>query len=93
MIGNHATTIATDEQGWTHVTYHQTQVVSFHPDKGVVLRSGGWQTVTTKRRMNETAKQFRLGFRVFQKAFEWFVETRWGTVPFADGINILNRTG
>ena len=77
-IGTTATTVAIDADGVTRMTYHQTHVVTVHPpnDQGarkVVLNSNGWRTVTTKTRMNQASSQFGLGFRVFQKAGEWFV--------------------
>lgn len=70
----------------TAVRFYQTNVVEFTPDF-VRLDSGGWETVTTKRRMNEVSDLFDLGFGVFQKNFEWFVVLPSGkTVPFVDGI-------
>lgn len=70
-IGTHRTTIGNDN-GSIVVTYHSTQVVSFN-DKHINLRSGGWQSVTTKRRMNEVSSTFGLGYRVYQVNFDWFV--------------------
>lgn len=46
-------------------------------------------TVTTKRKMNQTANQFGLEFGVHQKNFTWFVTTPLGdTIPFKDGMKI-----
>ena len=55
------------------VTYHQTEVVRYHGGNEFTLDSGGWRTVTTKRRMNQAAQHWGRGFRVYQKAGEWFV--------------------
>jgi hypothetical protein len=85
-IGKVATTVATDGDGKTHVTYHQTQVVSFDADT-VTLRSNGWGTATTKVRMNQASQQFSLGYSVFQKNFNWFVEVGGRAVPFVDGMS------
>ena len=83
-VGKHATTISTDDKGWTHVTYHRTQVVSFNYNS-VILRSGGWETNTTKLRMNQASRQFGLGFNVFQKDWTWYVDLPNGeTVRFLD---------
>lgn len=71
-VGKHATTISTDDKGWTHVTYHRTRVVSFNCDS-VILRSGGWLTNTTKLRMNQASNQFFLGYQVYQKDWTWYV--------------------
>lgn len=80
-----------DVQGDTiAVTLHRTTILRV--EGGIVtLNSGGWQTVTTKRRLNEAAKAFGLGFAVWQKDFEWFVTVdlpggRMATVEFEDGM-------
>jgi hypothetical protein len=90
-LSNYATTIAASPDGQTRVTYHSTVIVAWNAE-AVTLDSGGWQTVTTKRKMNQAAKQFGLGFSVFQRDHEWFVTTPSGeTLPFYDGIE-LRRT-
>ena len=66
-----ATSIRT-EDGWTHIRYHNTDVVSFNNDE-IVLRTGGYRTATTRTRMNQAANQFGLGFRIHQSDFAWFV--------------------
>jgi len=71
-IGKHATTVATGEDGKTRVTYHSTVVVAFDHNE-VTLNTGGWETVTTKTRMNQTSNQFRLGYQVYQKDYQWYV--------------------
>lgn len=90
-IGKLATTVATDETGTTHVTYHQTQVVSFNCEK-ITLRTGGWRTVTTKTRMNQTAHQFNLHFNVFQKEYDWFVYFNGKNHPFASDTFSFDRS-
>jgi len=85
-LGKTATSVRTDENGKTHIQYHETQVVSFDTDT-VTLDSGDWKTATTKTRMNQAANQFRLGFAVFQAKGEWFVDVPSGArVPFRDGM-------
>lgn len=80
-----ATSIRT-EKGITYVRYHNTDVVSF-TDKRVTLRTGGWCTVTTKTRMNQAANQFGLGYSVYQKNHDWYVNLPSGkTVDFQDGL-------
>jgi hypothetical protein len=85
-VGTVATTIYTDDCDKTHVIYRGTPVVTFTHNK-VVLQTRGWFTQTTKTRMNQASNQFHLGFRVFQKGFEWFVTTPNGyTIPYAEGM-------
>jgi hypothetical protein len=57
------------------VQLHHTNVVTFHKDGRIILRTGGWQTVTTKDRLNNYSP-----VRVFQRDYEWFV-----AFPKADG--------
>ena len=91
-IGSHKTTVATDD-GFTRVTYHQTAVVKFNHNE-IILNSGGWETVTTKSRMNQTSNQFDLGFNVYQKDFEWFVNYNGKDYYYVDGMRIdrINKT-
>lgn len=87
-IGRHATKVKT-ENGWTFVTYHATTVIRFNYEH-IILDSGGWQTLTTKNRMNQASNQFGLGIYVYQKDFNWFVhiETTGERLPFKDGMTI-----
>lgn len=88
-VRGRSTTIFTDERGMTNVIYHKTAVVAFNANE-IILKTNGWQTMTTKVRMNQTSNQFRLGFRVHQKNGEWFVEHAGMTKEFIDGM-ILQR--
>lgn len=58
------------------VTYHDTPIFTAYTIHGVVyivLNTGGWRTVTTKRRMNECASALNLPFRVWQEKTVWYV--------------------
>jgi hypothetical protein len=75
------------------VIYAETKIVEWRDGK-ITLRSGGWETVTTKRKMNQASNQFALGFGVWQKDHEWFVNLPDGdTVPFEDGMTFDARPG
>jgi hypothetical protein len=68
------------------VIYAGTMIVEKAGDT-ITLNSGGWETVTTKRKMNQAARQFALGYSVYQKDYRWFVMLPDGrTVPFRDGM-------
>ena len=62
------------------VIYVKTKIVSWDASKNITLNSDGWQTVTTKRKMCQAARQFGLGFTVSQTKGEWFV-TVFGRSP------------
>ena len=89
QVGSHKTTIYTTG-GYTCVKYHDTDVVKFNYHE-VILNSGGFRTSTTKLRMNQAASEFGLGYRVFQKNFEWFVQYNGVVYNFIDGM-VFNRT-
>ena len=52
----------------------------------ITLNSGGYRTATTKRRMNEVSEEYDLGFKVYQKNFDWYIDIMQGTLKFIDGI-------
>ncbi len=81
-IGKTATTISRDQDGVLRVTYHSTNVVTVYPNGRIVLDTGGWQTATTKARMNQASNQFGLGFCVYQKAFQWYVDIDGHTIEW-----------
>ena len=87
-VGTHKTNIVTLE-GLTSVVYHSTAVVQFNRDK-IILNSDGWETATTKTRMNQASHQYSLGFDVYQINFSWYVDYKGKTIPFYDGM-ILKR--
>lgn len=62
----------TNENGVLSVVYRGTEIVRATATE-IRLSTGGWPTVTTKRKMNQTARQFGLDFSVFQKSFDWYV--------------------
>lgn len=49
------------------ILYHHTIVVAFSSNGRVVLNSGGWRTVTTKERLDNS------GIRVYSVKGKWFV--------------------
>ena len=70
------------------VTYTNTNIVSWTKGK-IILRSGGWESVTTKRKMNQASIQFGLGVSVYQRKGVWYVDTPFKTgVLFKDGMTI-----
>ena len=54
--------------------------------KELELFDGGWQSVTTKSRLNALCNEFATGFGVFQKNWNWFISDFQGVAkPFFDG--------
>lgn len=63
------------------IMLHSTYVVKIHPDNTYTLQSGGWQTVTTKDRINQYSP-----VRVYQRKYEWFVKINGKEYPFMEGM-------
>jgi len=68
------------DDGGLAVKLHDTEVVIHYPTK-IVLDSGGWQTVTTKARINEFSR-----VNLTQSKGVWYVNG----VPYADGMTVYN---
>ena len=51
----------------------------------VAIFDGGWQTVTTKSRLNALLAEFRPQVRVFQKDFVWFIRHGKNNFVFQTG--------
>lgn len=85
-LSNYATTI-----GNNNVTYHSTVIVSW-TDYEITLNTGGWFTATTKKKMNQAARQFNLGYYVYQKNRDWFIFVGDRTIPFDNEKVTFQRT-
>ena len=85
-----ATTITTEADGTVAVRYHRTDVATLHPDGTVTLRTGGWRTVTTKRRINQALRYFGVPTVVYQHRFNWYLAPRdqGDRIEFTDGMRI-----
>ena len=90
------TQVITDN-GFSRVFLHGNHIANVFDDvvngdykKVVQLFDGGWQTNTTKSRLNAILFEFVTGFSVFQKNWEWFVSDFQGKTvkDFTDGITV-----
>lgn len=69
------------------VRLHSTNVITYFRSGKIQVDSGGWETVTTKRRIN----QFLPGnIGVFQKDFTWFIrfDLSGKEIAFQDGLTL-----
>lgn len=64
------------------IKLHDTEVIVHYPSS-IVLNSGGWQTVTTKARMNEFSTA-----HVYSDGGVWMVDWYGKEFPFADGMEL-----
>ena len=89
-LGKHATKVTRNKDALgsiMRVKYHQTYIVTV-TDTEIILAHGWWKTASTKTRMNQASNQYDLGYQVYQKAGEWYVDFKGVTYPF-DGESIL----
>ena len=61
-----------------------------HSTNAVKVSSCGWQTVTTKSRLNAILSEVKYGCSVFQKQWNWYVSFRGQTQDFVDGMILLD---
>ena len=88
-IGSHKTRIVQEGEA-TKVFYHDTSVVTFDQHT-ITLNTGGWNTSTTKKRMNQTSSVYGLNFQVYQKNFAFYCDYNGKEIPFEDSIMVLTR--
>ena len=86
------------EDGVSKVYLHGNLIAEVD-DESIKLYDGGWQTTTTKSRLNALLSEFgyTCGTKreyVFQKQFEWFIqifdltEKAMRTIPFSNGMRL-----
>lgn len=90
-LSNYRTTIS-EQNGLKTIVYVSTPIVQWDSNK-IILNNGGYQTVTTKRKMNQAASQFDLPYQVYQKNYQWFVNTEKGAFPFNTKLVIDRLSG
>ena len=56
----------------------------------LTIKDGGWQSVTTKSRLNALLDEFVPDMGIFQKNWQWFVSDRLTgqVVPFVSGMTV-----
>ena len=89
--GSNTTVCYNDSSNCSSVYLHGHQIATLdHNTNAVKLDSCGYETVTTKSRLNAILDEVKYGCRVFQKKFEWFVSYRGTTTDFIDGMILLD---
>ena len=59
----------------------------------LTIKDGGWQSVTTKSRLNALLDEFVPSVGIFQKNWTWFLSDRLdgSVVPFISGMTVWSR--
>lgn len=79
-----------NENGVAIVRLYSTPIVSITPDS-IILNTGGYETTTTKNRMNQVSEEYGLGFQVYQEKYVWFVAYKGVNFPFNGDTVTLAR--
>ena len=83
------TTVITEDDISTVMLHGNHIATYYHDTKELTLFDGGWQSNTTKSRLNALCAEFAMGFSVFQKNFNWFIsDFSNDKKDFADGITV-----
>ena len=83
-----ANTSVHHHEGVAIVRLHGSKIAEVGDDF-ITLFDGGFQSTTTKSRLNALMAEFcSPGECVFQKAYQWFIKANGVTVPFETGMTI-----
>ena len=85
-LGEYFYCSATDRVG-SVVILHGNKIAEVYANS-IVLFDGGWQTVTTKSRLNALLDEFTPGTGVIQRNFEWFLTYKHLKEDFVSGMEV-----
>ena len=73
------------------VFLHGNHIATYdHVTKELTLFDGGYQSVTTKSRLNALCQEFATGCSVFQRNWNWFLSDFSGFRDFDNGIVVTS---
>ena len=80
------------------VRLHNTNIFKMVEEESgrvITLNSGGWQTATTKKRINEAFESIGLRLVLYQDKGDWYIQLGnvAPTVPFYDGMVLTQAFG
>ena len=87
----HRNTWIEDYGAYIDVFLYDTQIVTICKNK-IILNTGGWCSVTTKRRMNQISEEYDLGYHVYAKNYDWYVDYNNSTYRFFGKEIVLERS-
>ena len=75
------TEVTIDEETNTSSVYLHGNLIATVTDNDMTIYDGGWQSVTTKSRLNALCQEFCVkGEGIFQKDFAWYVRKFVGAI-------------
>ena len=75
------------------VYLHGNHIATYnYANRELALYDGGWQSNTTKSRLNALCNELATGFGVFQKNWNWFVGdfNNKNVIDFFDGVTVYS---
>ena len=75
------------------VYLHGNHIATYnYANRELALYDGGWQSNTTKSRLNALCNELATGFGVFQKNWNWFVSdfNNKNVIDFFDGVTVYS---
>ena len=79
------TTVMINENNNKAKVYLHGNLIAEVCDEFVAIFDGGWQSVTTKSRLNALLDEFRPPVGVVQRNFNWFIVAHSKYFPFVSG--------
>lgn len=77
--------------GGRQVWLHKTCILEERADGSIRLYTGGWNTVTTRTRINQAANEWRLGFQVGFAGGRFTARVRFGENDYRELESADNR--
>ena len=72
------------------VTYHGNTIILVNPDNSAIIRNAGYETVTTKARLNQFTPN---GVTIWQNDWTWYIQDSMGVVETFDNGKYINQYG
>ena len=89
--GSNTTVSYNENTNCSSVLLHGHQIATLdHSTNALKIDSCGYQTVTTKSRLNAILEEVKYGCRVFQAQWNWFVSYQGQIESFCDGMILLD---
>ena len=90
--GSNTTVCYSNETNCSSVYLHGHNIATLdHTTNALRLSSCGYESNTTKSRLNALLEEVKYGCKVFQKQFEWFVSYKGQTESFMDGMILFDN--
>lgn len=90
--GSNTTVLYNESTNCSQVLLHGHNIATLdHSTNALKLSSCGYETVTTKSRLNAILEEVMCGVRVFQKNFVWYLSKNKETLMFWDGMILLDE--